>query len=338
MTTVPDLDKVRDKIRKLFALGQSPNENEAAAAVAKAQSLLAAYDLTMESVENLKADSRTSISEGSAAVTTVEGKPDGWKADLFEAVAATSDCFTAYSYTYEETPSGKSRRLKTGNLIGFKHDVEMAGYSFSFLVAEISRLAKAYADVMWSEIKERAKAEGISVHQAESWYVQDTGRHPLKAQLYFTRGAAQTVAQKLYDAAYERNRATTATTPEGSTALVVQKRGAVEDYLNIKRFGKTTAQLEAEREERRKAWDKRLAEAPVTSEPKPLTDAQRRKEEERQRKASERYWKAQDAREEREARKRDRKAMADGSAAGERIVVRPGIEAGKAPKEVDSGR
>ncbi len=45
-----DEERVLDKVRKLFALGQSPNENEARAAIAKARSLLDAHGLSEDAV------------------------------------------------------------------------------------------------------------------------------------------------------------------------------------------------------------------------------------------------------------------------------------------------
>lgn len=45
-----DEERVLDKVRKLFALGQSPNENEAKVAVAKARSLLEAHGLSETAV------------------------------------------------------------------------------------------------------------------------------------------------------------------------------------------------------------------------------------------------------------------------------------------------
>ena len=139
------IERVIAKARKLLSVeGRTPEE--AAAYVAKAQSLLEQYDLTMESVASLAADKRTSIGYGGHVMATTEGKPDGWKGDIFEAVAKTSDCYTAYDYEYEETPSGRSRLVKRGKLIGFAHDVEMAGYELSFLIGEVQRLAKEYRD------------------------------------------------------------------------------------------------------------------------------------------------------------------------------------------------
>jgi hypothetical protein len=48
MTTADD--SIRDRIRKLLALSQSPNEHEAASAAAKAQELLTQHQLTREDV------------------------------------------------------------------------------------------------------------------------------------------------------------------------------------------------------------------------------------------------------------------------------------------------
>lgn len=45
-----DRDKVLDKIRKCLALGKSPNEHEAAAALRQAQKMMAAHNLTEEDV------------------------------------------------------------------------------------------------------------------------------------------------------------------------------------------------------------------------------------------------------------------------------------------------
>lgn len=45
-----DSDKILDKVRKLLALGSSPNEAEAALAIQKAHDLLAAYNLALSDV------------------------------------------------------------------------------------------------------------------------------------------------------------------------------------------------------------------------------------------------------------------------------------------------
>lgn len=332
------LDKVIDKVRKLLALGSSPNENEAAAAVAKAQELLAAYDLSMESIQDLKADKRTAVTKGAAVVSTTEGKPDGWKADLFEAIASTSDCYTAYSYEYEETKGGKSRQVKSGNLIGFGHDVEMAGYALAFLIKEIERLAQAYADVMWAEIREMRDNLEITQHEAEATYVRTNGRHPLKAKLYFTRGAAEAVIANLQQAAYYRKQAAEAEARNtNTTALVISKKAAIDDYLSMEHYGKTAAEHQAEVEANIAKWNQERADALAKNPPpeaKPETEAERHKRQERERRENERYWQAQERRRDREEAKKDRTAYRQGKQEGATVSIRPGIQAGTPNKQI----
>ncbi|MCL6753140.1 DUF2786 domain-containing protein [Nostoc sp. CCCryo 231-06] len=51
-TQVLELEKIADKIRKLFALSQSPNEREASAAAAKAQEMLTRHNLSIASLQD----------------------------------------------------------------------------------------------------------------------------------------------------------------------------------------------------------------------------------------------------------------------------------------------
>lgn len=322
-----DLPKVIDKIRKLFALGTSSNENEAAAAVAMAQKMLAKFDLTIESIEDLKSDQRTAVAHGTHVVQTVQGKPDGWKADLFEAVAGTSDTFTAYQHEVETIGGGRTRRIKKGHLIGFAHDVEMAGYALAFLTKEIERLAQEYADVMWAEIRQIEKANGITHQQAESYYVERTKRHPLKAKLYFIKGAAETVIRKLWEDYHFRRDAAARDNP---MALVLVKRQAVEDFISMERYGKTKAQMNAEAEARMAKWREEHAEKyPTTELAVPTeTEAQRRKREEREARENERYWDAQDRKRAAKEAAMDKVAYREGKVRGEAVTVRPGITDG----------
>ncbi|MEH1922231.1 DUF2786 domain-containing protein [Nostoc sp.] len=51
-TQVLELEKIADKIRKLFALSQSPNEAEASAAAVKAQEMLTRHNLSIASLQD----------------------------------------------------------------------------------------------------------------------------------------------------------------------------------------------------------------------------------------------------------------------------------------------
>lgn len=307
----PEVVKVLDKARKLLALGQSPNEHEAAAAVAKARSLLAEYDLAMESVEGLKADPRTSVRKATTGVATESGKPDGWKADLFEAVAKFHDCQHEWTYTY----NGR-KCTKTGVLIGFGHDVEAAGYSYAFLQGEIERLAKQYAAVMWAEIKVLAEQMEVPHTQAESTYTARTGRHPLKAKLYFIRGAVGTVTSRLGEVHWHANHAQ-AGNPH---AIVVDKRRSVLDFVYQERYGCTYAEYQARQEAAVAKW---RAENPARPARQPTAAEQRRFE------ARSRKWQRQAERAaEREWAATDHQAVSAGRAAGAQIRLRPGVGEG----------
>lgn len=322
----PDLDRIVEKVQKLFALGTSSNEHEAASAVAKAQSLMAAYDLSMESIDNLKSDPRTSIAKGGNVVKTTAGKPDGWKAQLFEYVARTSDCRTAYRYEYEETSSGRQRAVKHGYLIGFKHDVEQAGYAFSFLVGEIERLAQTYADVHWNAIRLNATRLGISVHRAESMYTSTTGTHPLKAKLYFTKGAAQTVAETLET---EQRRRRDEAARDNPNAIVLQKGAAVRDFVWREAYGMGYDEWKATEAARRASYEP-FAKEDTTEKPESPSAKRRREEAEarREQKSNEAYWR----RYEREQAKIDHDALGAGQTAGRKIAIRPGV--GASPEQV----
>lgn len=322
-----DLDDVVRKVQALLALGTSDNEHEAAAAVNKATELLAKYDLTMESVANLKADPRTAVTKSGPAARATQGKPDSWKSDVLEAVARAFDCRVTYSFEYETTKSGRHRRVKAGQLIGFGHDVEAAGYAQSFLVGEIERLAKVYVRPQWDEIRRRAADEGVSIHEAESWYTQVEGRHPLKAELYFVKGAAQTVGEALLADARRRR---DAAARENPNALVLQKDAAVRDWQYQDAYGISYDEFQKRSAERRAKWEEeaQAANAEPKPAPKPETETQRRKREEREarqeKRDNERYWN----RYRKEQGKIDHDALRAGQEAGRTLDVRPGVGAG----------
>lgn len=329
-----ELAPIIERIRKLLALGTSSNEHEAALAVSNAQRLLQKYDLSMESIENLQADKRTAVRKGEkGVVSTTEGKPDGWKAELFEAVAFSHDCFTAYSTRWETTWSGKYRSVREGQLIGFGHDVEMAGYELNFLISEIERLAQEYADTMWAEIRKVERLHGITHQQAERLYVQDTGRHPLKAKLYFIRGAAEVVDANLRQGYYDRQYAAKNDNPH---ALVLRKREAVEDFLYVENYGMTKAEYYAKREA--ESAVRRAEREAVTGEVESAADRKLRLEREAKEKAKFDRWLRNQARKHarEEARKyaaTDHEAVRAGREAGRAVTPRRGIGEGDNGKE-----
>lgn len=346
-----DINDVLVKVQNLLNVeGRTPEE--AASYVAKAHELLAKWDLTIESVHNLKADARTAIRE-SAASREVSGKPDGWKSDLLEEIAALFDCRVLWTSSYEEytTKRGgtRDRYVRVGNLIGFGHDVEAAGYAHAFLVGEITRLAKEYARTHWDAIKELAREKGWSNHDAESVYVGRTGTHPLKAELTFIKGATQTASESVRTEIRRRNVERREQAEYNPNALVIQKGKEVEDFAYRRTHGGLSKEeyetkyygTPEEREARRAAREREMAaeaarkaeerakETPKERERREAREA--REEAKRSERESREYAKWQQRewqRQMREARNTDHDALYAGQAAGRTIKVRRGIGGG----------
>lgn len=317
--TAPDLDAILLRVQKMLNVeGRTPEE--AAAYVEKAHAILAQYDLSIEDVGQLKADPRTSVAKGEATTRTTRGKPDGWKADLLEAVASAFECRVLRYSEHEYTKKGRSRWFNTYHLVGFKHDLDAARWAFTFLEGEIVRLGKGYARTHWDAIAELAQSQGMTHHEAESEYAWSNGTHPLKAELYFIQGATQTVAYSLSQEARNRREMAAAANPFG---LVVQKQAELDDFIGRERYGdkwpEVKARQEAIRVEQEARWaagsdlTKRMQETQPKA--KPETAKQRAKREAREAREEEkwtrRYW--------REQAKIDHDALDAGQRAGRNI-------------------
>jgi Protein of unknown function (DUF2786) len=78
------MSAVEERIRKLLALADSPNENEAAAAAEKAQALMLRYGIEMATIAALGGE-RLAVDEH-----VVDGKVDPWRRILAAAVARSA--------------------------------------------------------------------------------------------------------------------------------------------------------------------------------------------------------------------------------------------------------
>jgi uncharacterized protein YoaH (UPF0181 family) len=126
-------EKQVDKIKKLLALSASSNENEAAAALAKAMRLCAENDMSVEDfeagdeiVDDIAIDFRAQIPK--------------WNVYLYSELSDIFGCRIVYSY----------RRLWGGRaktavkFVGFSKDVEILTYISSYLVGEIKKLSSSH--------------------------------------------------------------------------------------------------------------------------------------------------------------------------------------------------
>ena len=79
-------NKIIDKIEKLIALSSSDNENEAKAAMLKAQELMAKYEIEMSQINPDKAKERPVVSYMSPSFR------DDWVVDLGSLIAGNFRC------------------------------------------------------------------------------------------------------------------------------------------------------------------------------------------------------------------------------------------------------
>ncbi|MCR4733992.1 MAG: DUF2786 domain-containing protein [Treponema sp.] len=114
-----ELESVKRRVKKLLALSKSPNENEAASALRKANVLMAGYKLTAEQ-----------FSEYTKAKVKGTKRFIRWRVVLANAV---ENLYATYHYTDHE-----------GNIvfIGEELDVFMSTEMYKYLVKTIDRMAK----------------------------------------------------------------------------------------------------------------------------------------------------------------------------------------------------
>ncbi len=121
------MSTILDKIQKLLSLANSPNENEAAMAAAKAQELMAIHGIESVEVDNTEADiDRVAIE--------TSGKMPNWKKVLATAVATNNFCKCLICYNYMGTHV---------EYIGTKLHITNATLIYQYLSQAIERVLKA---------------------------------------------------------------------------------------------------------------------------------------------------------------------------------------------------
>ena len=122
-------EQIVSKVRKLFELSNSSNENEAALAATKARELLSRYNL---SVADLPTDDMKSAIAVMEASVGVGGVVRNWVKGLLIHVAYGFDCDHIISRRQGSNP--------VLTFIGTSADAEVAVYTFRFLYRELNRL------------------------------------------------------------------------------------------------------------------------------------------------------------------------------------------------------
>jgi hypothetical protein len=113
---VENIESIKRKIKKLFALSASSNPSEAAAALEKAQELMREYSVTIDPAELLNLG-HAEVNTGSLGKTA-----PSHETRLINAIARAFGCRCAYG-----TRSGNYWR-KSHEFIGPEHRVQIASY------------------------------------------------------------------------------------------------------------------------------------------------------------------------------------------------------------------
>jgi hypothetical protein len=210
--------KIADKIRKLLALGSSPNENEAAAAVAKAQQLMFSYNIALE---DLVVKTASEIGERRTDINLLVT----WQNRVIVTVASTSLC-RVYIVVTSRMIGGHytAKKDKRVVLVGRDHDTELAELIISWLFGELNRLSNSYANSLKGALSpaERKVAR-------RSWL----------------EGAAAVVSRRLLDEFDKRRQST-----ESSTALVIHRDAELSEYMEKK----TLEQGKSSQSTRKQDW------------------------------------------------------------------------------------
>ncbi|MEW6350657.1 MAG: DUF2786 domain-containing protein [Thermodesulfobacteriota bacterium] len=135
-------EEVVSKVRKLFELSRSPNENEAALALARAREMLSKHHLSM-------ADLTVEEMQGSLDVTSASVEAGKvlrvWVKALLYHVAKGFDCENLIQRRFNAAP------LVT--FIGTAEDVQIALAAFQFLFRELTGLADRALPVLKREAR-----------------------------------------------------------------------------------------------------------------------------------------------------------------------------------------
>ncbi len=173
-------ETVLSKVKKLFALGQSSNENEAALAMEKAHALLKEYNL---SLSDISADSKYGITEENFLGGKNESK---WKTLIIIGVTEANYCTVIKNndcagFTYM--------------IVGKPHNIVVAKEMATYLIDTVDRLSK---------------------------------RFPASQRVSYKNGASSMLLERL--------KATLKKDTEECTALVVQEKAMIKDFLSDKKL------------------------------------------------------------------------------------------------------
>jgi hypothetical protein len=146
------LDKIRDKIKKLFALSKSPNAHEAAHALEMAQKFMGQYQIDWGDINffdvadsNIQGNSGEKPPKYELSLSVSIGKAFGCKIAYG---AIKTDCGWRYGHTY----------------IGIEHRVKIAAFILEVLLRQLKRARAEYVKSLY-----RVRSRGTKIRRADEF-------------------------------------------------------------------------------------------------------------------------------------------------------------------------
>lgn len=314
-----------EQVEKLMRLaGKNTNQNEAAAATAKAMEILAKFNLDLSIVEQ-----NSGASSGKREDTKFEGGLYHYQRDVWEAVARLNFCFYWNQYNWDpskKSRSARQRRLRAAGIsteggyvfqhrvVGRTVNVMATKNMADYLLSTIERMARERFPEPSQFFTRRAVSYREGLAEAVIGKIYDRRRHLLKEDEKREREAKR-AAEKM-----QREGVSTATTLTLST-LRKSEHDANIDFI----YGEGTSARWAA-EEAAQAEAQRKAEEAYTQWAKANPEEAAKKEEER-RKARRRGGGGRASY--RETKSRDNGAYYEGQDAGKSISIDPQAESRK---------
>lgn len=163
---------IKERIRKLLALGESPNENEARAAVLKAKELMIKNKLTEGDIEDGKAREVVSRTCKDLSWTTDSGRI--WYTNICKIIAENYCCVSAWSHQ-------KGGRTYTLVITGVRNDVdvceEVIKYAIGFVLSATKYLSRRPGYSIDPKATEKSYATGF-VAGLELAFEEQKEEHP----------------------------------------------------------------------------------------------------------------------------------------------------------------
>jgi hypothetical protein len=121
-------NNIVEKIAKLLALGKSPNEAEAMAAIAKAQKLMSQYSISESDLENVTQDMGNGFIK--QRVSMNHSRFQNWEKNLMMAIAASNFCEVVFYIGTDDI-----------EIYGTRYDAEMVIALYAFIRPQMQKLA-----------------------------------------------------------------------------------------------------------------------------------------------------------------------------------------------------